>query len=203
LSPAPTTRDKIIKKGAELIHLKGYNATGLHEILESSGVPKGSFYFYFKSKEDFGIEIIDYFSSLIGGFFTRYLGDKSVPPLRRLERLMEFYESLFNKSGYTLGCPIGNLSLELADINGRFRERINTAVETMLSHIMNCLDEAKRDGSLPPNLEISDTARFIFHGLQGAILHMKVAKSLEPLTTFKRYMLDYLNVGPLHKPRKN
>lgn len=203
MSPAPTTRDKIIKKGAELIHLKGYNATGLHEILESSGVPKGSFYFYFKSKEDFGIEIIDYFSSLIGGFFTRYLGDKSVPPLRRLERLMEFYESLFNKSGYTLGCPIGNLSLELADINGRFRERINTAVETMLSHIMNCLDEAKRDGSLPPNLEISDTARFIFHGLQGAILHMKVAKSLEPLTTFKRYMLDYLNVGPLHKPRKN
>jgi TetR/AcrR family transcriptional repressor of nem operon len=203
LSPAPTTRDKIIKKGAELIHLKGYNATGLHEILESSGVPKGSFYFYFKSKEDFGIEIIDYFSSLIGGFFTRYLGDKSVPPLRRLERLMEFYESLFNKSGYTLGCPIGNLSLELADINGRFRERINTAVETMLSHIMNCLDEAKRDGSLPPNLEISDTARFIFHGLQGAILHMKVAKSLEPLTTFKRYMLDYLNVGPLHKPIKN
>lgn len=203
MSPAPTTRDKIIKKGAELIHLKGYNATGLHEILESSGVPKGSFYFYFKSKEDFGIEIIDYFSSLIGGFFTRYLGDKSVPPLRRLERLMEFYESLFNKSGYTLGCPIGNLSLELADINGRFRERINTAVETMLSHIMNCLDEAKRDGSLPPNLEISDTARFIFHGLQGAILHMKVAKSLEPLTTFKRYMLDYLNVGPLHKPIKN
>lgn len=203
MSAVHTTREEIIQKGAELIHLKGYNATGLQEILSRSGVPKGSFYFYFKSKEDFGLEIIDHFASVIGGFFTRFLGDTSMPPLRRLERLMEFYESLFKKSGFSLGCPIGNLALELADVNDRFRKRITAAVDMLLSYIMSCLEEAKHDGSLPPGTEIHDAARFIFHGFEGAVLHMKVAKSLEPLQSFKRYMADYLKFPPESKRRNN
>ena len=59
------TREEIIRKGAELIHAQGFNATGLQQILQAVGIPKGSFYFYFKSKEDFGLEIIDYFNAII------------------------------------------------------------------------------------------------------------------------------------------
>lgn len=185
------TREEIIRRGAELIHAQGFNATGLQQILQTVGIPKGSFYFYFKSKEDFGLEIIDYFSAIINGIFTRYLSDKKTPPLKRLEKLFEYFEAAFQKSGYSLGCPIGNLSLELADTSERLRVHLGDVIETLIAQIELCLKEAKRDKSIPASLNTADTARFIFHGFEGAVLHMKVVKSIEPFRAFRSYLFGY------------
>jgi TetR/AcrR family transcriptional regulator, transcriptional repressor for nem operon len=186
------TREEIIRKGAELIHAQGYYATGIQQILQASGIPKGSFYFYFKSKEDFGREIIDHFTSVISNIFTRYLNDRKMPPMRRFEKLFEYYESAFQKTGCSLGCPIGNLSLELADGNDRLREHLKTVIETLISHIESCLEEAKRDRSVPAGLNTADAARYIFHGFEGAILHMKVVRSIEPFQIFRRTFANIL-----------
>jgi TetR/AcrR family transcriptional repressor of nem operon len=186
------THDEIIRKGAELIHAQGFNATGLQQILQTVGIPKGSFYFYFKSKEDFGLEIIDYFNAIISGIFTRYLGDKKIPPMRRLEKLFEYYEAAFQKNGSALGCPIGNLSLELADTNERLRVHLGGVIETLIAQIELCLQEATRDKSIPASLNTADTARFIFHGFEGAVLHMKVVKSIEPFRAFRGFLSEYL-----------
>ncbi len=64
-----STRDKILEHAALIIHKKGFNNTGIQEILESAGVPKGSFYFYFRSKEDLGLALIDHYA---GGFGSRW-----------------------------------------------------------------------------------------------------------------------------------
>jgi TetR/AcrR family transcriptional regulator, transcriptional repressor for nem operon len=187
------TREEIICKGAELIHAQGFNSTGLQQILETVGIPKGSFYFYFKSKEDFGLEIINYFNASINAIFTRYLSDQKIPSLKRLEKLFEFFETAFQKSGYALGCPIGNLSLELADTNERLRLHLAGVIEALIAQIESCLQEAKRDKSLPAHLNTDDTARFIFHGFEGAVLHMKVVKSIEPIRAFRSYLTGYFN----------
>jgi len=186
------TREEIIRKGAELIHAQGYNATGIQQILQASGIPKGSFYFYFKSKEDFGREIIDHFTSIIGNIFTRYLNDSKMPPMRRFEKLFEYYESAFQKTGCSLGCPIGNLSLELADGNDRLRKHLKTVIEKLISHIESCLEEAKKDRSIPAALNTADAASSIFHGLEGAILHMKVVKNIGPFQIFRRNFANIL-----------
>lgn len=186
------TREEIICKGADLIHAQGYKATGIQQILDVVGVPKGSFYFYFKSKDDFGCTVIDHFSQVIGERFTGYLRDVRITPLERLNKLLGYYESAFKKSSATLGCPIGNLSLELADANEKLRKRLQVAVEGLIAQIEECLEEAKNIGQLSPGLNTADTARLIFHGLQGAIMHMKVAKSIEPLRVFRRYSSAYL-----------
>jgi len=186
------TREEIIRKGAELIHAQGFNATGIQQILQTAGIPKGSFYFYFKSKEDFGLEIINYFNASISSIFTRYLSEKKMPPLKRLEKLFEFFEAVFQKSGYTLGCPIGNLSLELADTNERLRLHLADVIEARIAQIKLCLQDAKNDKSLPANLNTDDTARFIFHGFEGAVLHMKVVKSVEPIRAFRIFLKGYL-----------
>ncbi len=195
------TREEIIRKGAELIHAQGYYATGIQQILQASGIPKGSFYFYFKSKEDFGREIIDHFTSIISNIFARYLNDSKMPPMRRLEKLFEYYESAFQKTGCSLGCPIGNLSLELADGNDRLREHLKTVIETLISHIESCLEEAKRARSIPAGLNTADAARSIFHGFEGAILHMKVVKSIEPFQIFRRYLCEYLKIRKSDRDR--
>jgi TetR/AcrR family transcriptional repressor of nem operon len=194
------TREEIIRKGAELIHAQGFNATGLQQILQAAGIPKGSFYFYFKSKEDFGLEIINYFNATISAIFTRYLSDKKISPLKRLEKLFEFFEAAFQKSGYALGCPIGNLSLELADTNERLRFHLIGVIEKLIAQIELCLQEAKRDKSLPANLNTADTAHFIFHGFEGAVLHMKVVKSIEPFRSFRNHLFRYFkNIKALEK----
>jgi TetR/AcrR family transcriptional regulator, transcriptional repressor for nem operon len=184
--------EEIIRRGAELIHAQGFKATGLKQILQAVGIPKGSFYFYFKSKDDFGLEIIDYFQATISGIFRRYLNDKKIPPLRRLDNLFEYYESAFQKNGSALGCPIGNLSLELADSNETLRLHLGTVIETLIAQIESCLKDARRDKSLPAGLNTADTARFIFHGFEGAVLHMKVVKSIEPFRAFRNYCSGYL-----------
>ena len=193
-------REEIIRKGAELIHAQGFNATGLQQILQAAGIPKGSFYFYFKSKEDFGLEIINYFNAIISAIFTRYLSDKKTLPLKRLEKLFEYFEAAFQKSSYSLGCPIGNLSLELADTNERLRVHLVGVIEALIAQIELCLQEAKCDKSLPANLNTDDTARFIFHGFEGAVLHMKVVKSIEPIRAFRGFLKGYFkNIKALEK----
>jgi len=186
-----STREEIIRKGAELIHAQGFNATGIQQILQAVDIPKGSFYFYFKSKEDFGWEIIDYFGSMIGGIITHYLDDKKIPPVQRMEKLLEFFEIAFQNNGHTLGCPIGNLSLELAGTNERLRIHLKDVIESLLSQIESCLEEAKRDGSIPSSLKTYDTARLIFYGFEGAILHMKVTQNIEPFRAFRSYLTGY------------
>ena len=188
-----STRDDIVRKGADLIHAQGFYATGIQQVLDACGIPKGSFYHYFKSKEDFGLAVINHFSALIGKIFSRHLGDKNYPPLKRLEKLFEHYEKLFEQSGCALGCPVGNLSLELVDINERLRTHLKAVINNLIIQIEACLREAKQDQSIPVDLDTQDTARFIFHAFEGAILHMKVERNIVPYKAFRRYMTVYLN----------
>ncbi len=187
------TRDKIIRKGAQLIYSQGFNATGLQQILQAAGVPKGSFYFYFKNKESFGVEVINYFGAMIGDIFTRILTDGKTPPVERLGKLLDYFEDVFKKTGCSCGCPIGNLSLELADSNEKLRKHLESVIEGLVAQIESCLTQAKRDKSLPADLNTSDTAHFIFHGFEGAILNMKVARSMKPFRVFRKCMFRYFS----------
>jgi hypothetical protein len=73
-------------------------------------------------------------------------------------------------------------------------------IETLIAQIKLCLQEAKRDKSLPANLNTDDTAHFIFHGFEGAVLHMKVVKSIEPIRAFRSFLKGYFkNIKTLEK----
>ena len=187
-----STRKEIVRKGAALIHAQGFSDTGIQQVLDAAGVPKGSFYYYFKSKEDFGLAVIDHFTATIGEIFSRYLVDLKAPPLKRLEMLFAHYEKVFEKSNFALGCPIGNLSLELADTSERLRAHLDAVIKNLITRIEACLHEAHADQSISADLDTGDAARFIFHAFEGAILHMKVERNIEPYRTFRRYMAGYL-----------
>ncbi len=196
MAESGTAREEIIRRGAALIHRKGYNASGLQEILEKAKVPKGSFYFYFKSKEEFGSAVIDYFAEILAGAFSHCLTDQSLHPAERLEKLLDTFEAGYREKGYTLGCPIGNLALEMSDTSDLLRARINAAIGMILTSLESCLREARDDGSLLRDIDPCEAARFIFQGFEGALLHMKVSRSAEPLRIFKKFLFDYLCFSP-------
>lgn len=189
-----TTREHIIEKGAELIHANGFNNTGLNDILIAANVPKGSFYFYFKNKEDFGCAVIDYMGSFIGSIFQHHLENRESSPIERLDNLFKFYIKYFKNNGYTLGCPIGNLSLELADLSTGARAHLKTAIDKLVCIIESCIKEGVDEGSIPCEINPNEAAHFIFQGFEGAILHLKIVKSMEPLYTFRKGLYRYLNI---------
>ena len=117
------TKMKILEAGAEIIHLKGYHHTGIQEILDAAGVPKGSFYNYFRNKEDFGLQVIDYFNSFFDQAAKGIFEDPSRSPIERIENIFNWFIDFFKSKDFAYGCPIGNLAQEMGDLNPVFREK--------------------------------------------------------------------------------
>ncbi len=100
---ATDTRMRILREGARKVHKKGFNATGLQEVLAAAGIPKGSFYFYFKNKEDFGLQLIDYYARSYFEQIDRYLGGSTRSPLQRLRHFFDSQVSSFEKNAFKGG----------------------------------------------------------------------------------------------------
>jgi len=97
------TKNRILKAGARIMLEHGFNHTGLQEVLQAAEVPKGSFYFYFQSKEDFGLQCIGYYAENFFARADRFLQDPARPPLQRLRRFFSWLAEAFAKSHYKGG----------------------------------------------------------------------------------------------------
>jgi len=177
-------REKAIAIGMELISGNGYNSTGVDAILKGSGLPKGSFYHYFGTKEDFGLEVINSFAESYEEKLKSFLEDGSVSPLSRIRNYLEHGLSYLAKTDYAKGCLIGNLGQELAGRNERFRARLEEVFRSWQTLFAACLAEAKDRGELARDLDAEKMAGFILSGWEGAILRAKVMKSPGPVRDF-------------------
>ena len=186
------TRQRIIEAGAELIHQRGFNNTGLKDILQAAGVPKGSFYFYFANKEAFGIEMLTYYGRNFRAVVQATLENGNLPPLERLRAFFEAFHRHFEAHGFTRGCPLGNLAQEMGDLSDAFREALKESLDGMAKAIQAVLELAQRTDDIPPDLDPHETAIFLVEAWHGAIIRMKVTKTGEPLEIFYRYIFDHL-----------
>lgn len=186
------TKQKIIETGARIIHLKGYNHTGIQEVLKAAGVPKGSFYFYFKNKEDFGLHVIDFYNNMYMGMIDPIVNNKDLLPLKRIEKMFDLFIDLFKKLDYTCGCPIGNLSQEMGDLNQAFSTKLTESAELIAGVYKDILDEAKQMKEISETIDTQETAEFIVSSWHGSLIRMKIIKSIEPLKLHKRFMLNTL-----------
>jgi TetR/AcrR family transcriptional repressor of nem operon len=178
------TRAEIIRVGTEMIASQGYNATGIDAVLKGAGVPKGSFYHYFGSKEDFGLAIIDQFARLFDERLDACLADHATPPLQRIRNYLEGGLERLDRNKCCKGCLVGNLGQELADLNERFRERLDGFFRSWVERFAACLREAQAAGGLDKGADAAVLAGFILSGYEGAILRAKVQKSTEPLRDY-------------------
>lgn len=190
------TRASIIKIGTNLISRNGFNATGIDALLKEVGVPKGSFYHYFKSKEAFGLAVINQFAERYDQRLDTFLGDEEVAPLTRIRNLLESSLTRLEQNRCSKGCLIGNLGQEMADQNEIFRTRLEEIFRSWRERYAACLREARQDGDLSPELDTDVMAGFILSGWEGAILQAKVMKTTRPLCDF----IETLFATVLRKP---
>lgn len=167
-----------------MISLQGFHATGIDQVLKKAGVPKGSFYHYFQSKEDFGMAIIDQFALTYQETLESFLLNPDVPPLQRIRNYMVDGQKWFIKNNHERGCLIGNLSQELADSHPRFRVRLEEVFASWREILAQCLREAQERGDLPKKPGYEVVAEFVLSGWEGSLLRAKVAKSHQPIEDF-------------------
>jgi len=185
-----TTKIALLKTGARFLKEKGYNHTGIQEVLQATGVPKGSFYYYFKSKEDFGLEIIENDACEHNRVLDHYLKDETFSPLTRLRRYFEAKYEEFASLQCREGCLLGNLGQELADQNERFRLRLEEIFAQWRDRYIDCLQQAQAVGEISSDLDVGVLADFCLNSWEGALQQMKVTKSPVPLQTFMSVMFD-------------
>ncbi|MEO8232012.1 MAG: TetR family transcriptional regulator C-terminal domain-containing protein [Ignavibacteriota bacterium] len=183
------TKDKLLQIGAKYVHLKGFNNTGLQEILKEAEVPKGSFYFYFKSKEEFGLAIINVFINFFEKSIGYSLSDKSLSGLQRIKAFLYTTKDILKENNFTGGSPIGNLSLEMGDINENFRLKLSDAFSKMEEKIFECLKDAQLAKEINQSIDIKTSAAFIINSWEGAIVRAKAEKSNKPLETLEEMIL--------------
>lgn len=178
------TRSEIIRIGTDLISRQGFNATGIDAVLKAAGVPKGSFYHHFKSKEDFGLAVIEQFAERFEQRLDTFLSDEEVTPLNRIRNFLETGLARVSQNRCTRGCLIGNLGQEMADLNERFRTRLDEVFGVWKERLAACLTEAQQRGELSQARDAHLLAGFILAGWEGAILRAKVMKSPQPMRDF-------------------
>ncbi len=187
-----TTRDKILEAGADIIHHKGFNHTGIQEILTAAGVPKGSFYNFFTNKEDFGLQVIDYFSDHFARVAKDIIEDRSVPPLERIKRILRNFMDYFRSTSFTRGCPVGNLAQEMGDLSPAFRDKLKGALDRITAGYAGVLTEAQKSGEISNQIDVKETANFIVSSWHGALIRMKVVQNLEPLENHFKFIFEYV-----------
>lgn len=163
---------------------KGFNATGVESILKQANVPKGSFYNFFSSKEEFSLAIIDRYVAERGEVFRTIFSDKSLPPLERVKKSFEILIARFEGNDCSKGCLIGNLSLEMSDQFEKVRQRLEQSLQVWTKFLSRLLLQAQKEKSIPADLDTEILAENLIASFQGALLLAKVKKSSEPLKNF-------------------
>ena len=187
-----STRDVLLDAGRRVFLERGYNHSGIETILQSAGVPKGSFYHYFGSKEEFGLEVLNRFAECVEADLDRHLGDRTLRPLERLARHGDSVCERLEGRGCRNGCLVGNLSQEMADQSETFRARLDQIFREWRARYAACLKEARDSGEIDPGLDVDDLADFWLSGWQGAVLRSKTARNAGPLRTFLNLMFGYV-----------
>ncbi|EHK9545199.1 MULTISPECIES: TetR/AcrR family transcriptional regulator [Vibrio] len=192
------TRQHILDVGYELIVNRGFTSVGLSELLKKAAVPKGSFYHYFKSKEQFGEAMIqDYFTK----YFERLNARFTNTELSGYQRLMSYFEEMVKVEDYVCNankCLLVKLSAEVSDLSESMRLALRQGADKTIQAIADCIDIGIQDGSIP-NGDSALLARQIYYLWNGASLLNKLYQDQAALTqslTYTQHLLQNTRTCP-------
>ena len=183
-------RDLLIQVGSQIIVQQGFQAASINAILTTAGVPKGSFYYYFASKEDFGSAIIEDFARQYQNKLEKTLKDEQFSPLTRLRNFFALGIAEMKSCDCTNGCLMGNLAQELSAQNESFRDRISQVFADWEQRLIECLQSAELAGEIKSDPDLTNLAKFVLSSWEGAILQAKVTKSVMPMENFVNILFE-------------
>lgn len=191
-TPKGETREALIRCGTELCTERGFQVTGIDEVLKRVGVPKGSFYHYFETKHQFGEAVIRNYALYFQRKLDATLGDTQQQPLQRLRSFIEQAQRGMAKFHFQRGCLVGNMGQELGGLDDNFRKQLEDVLLSWQAATATCLKDAADQGQLPPGADPERLAAFFWIGWEGAILRAKLTRNAEPLRLFADLFFELL-----------
>jgi len=176
----PSTQQHILDIGYQLIAQKGFTGVGLAQILKMAEVPKGSFYHYFKSKEQFG-------EALIQDYFNDYLAQLDILFTQSNEngyqRLMNYWHAWLNTQAGDCNvkkCLVVKLSAEVADLSDSMRLALLNGAKQIIAKLADVIEQGIEDNSIKAQ-SAGDSAQMLYSLWLGASLLSKLQQSQQPL----------------------
>ncbi|WP_411282164.1 TetR family transcriptional regulator C-terminal domain-containing protein [Gemmatimonas sp.] len=173
------TKQRLILAGLGLMLARGYNAVGVQDVLSATGVPKGSFYHHFASKEDFALHVIDGYQANVHALLHATLTNRKRAPLDRIRDFFDGVRAAYAAEGY-LGCFLGALGQELSGASEVFRHKIEGCLAQISGGIGCCLDEARTTGDIAASTDTTGMADLLVNAWEGAALRSRLARNSHP-----------------------
>jgi TetR/AcrR family transcriptional repressor of nem operon len=197
-SRGDTKRQRLVDIGTALFTQKGFAGTGLDEIVQLADVPKGSFYYYFDSKEAYAQAVIHNYASYFAKKLDRTLGDTSIDPLQRLRAFAADASHGVQRFEFKRGCLVGNLAQEMASLQEDFRVLLLAVLDQWRDRVRDCIAEAQAAGQIASTADPAALAHFFWSAWEGAVLCAKLEQSTRALDNVTGLFIDGLlqPVGP-------
>src|SRR5437016_9882228 len=183
-------RDQILRAGLPVLFRRGYHAASVRDICAAAGAPQGSFTNHFRSKEAFAVEVLDQYFDYLKGVVTEALNHKTLTPRQRLKQYLDIITDKLERDRWTIGCLIGDLSLEASCRSKLLRERLDAIFQEWRRPFVTCIAAAQSAGELDPQFDATELAEFLLASWEGAILRMKVERSPAALERFKTIVFE-------------
>lgn len=181
--------DYLLDKGLDILWSRGYNGTSVNDIVCAAKVPKGSFYFYFESKEDFVVQALRRYFGLKRKVTMEVLKEPGAGPLERLYKYYAFRVSLLKeKMNCTMGCMGSNIGVEMAEHSEKIRETIVAEEEKIRQIIVEVVEEAREKGELSKEVDPVKLVSFMEDAFKGMLTSMKATMCPEPLDNFLHFL---------------
>ena len=175
-----STKQHILQSGYQLIACRGFSAVGLAEILKTAKVPKGSFYHYFASKEQFGEALINhYFTEYLAQLTSQFAPEQGNGYQRLTQYFKQWLASQADLSNMQK-CLVVKLSAEVADLSEPMRVALLAGAHKIIAQIVTVIEQGIQDGSIAKQ-SAEPSAQMLYYLWLGASLMSKLQQSNAPL----------------------
>jgi TetR/AcrR family transcriptional regulator, transcriptional repressor for nem operon len=183
------TRDRLVETARDLFWSQGYTATGIAQILDAAGARSGSLYYFFPTKEDLLLAVLEWYKAHLWPVVVQPVFDRIRDPIERIFGILDGYRRHLLAAKYEFGCPLGNLALEMTNSHPAARALIAENFTAWCKAIEQCLADAA--GRLPSSLNREQLAQFVLTTMEGAVMLARSYQSIDPYDGAVTQLRDY------------
>ena len=177
-------RERLLEAGVQTFSKSGFNGCSVQDITDTAGVPKGSFYNHFESKEALGAAALQHYWTDAVRDRLAVLSQLDLSPRERLLAYFQHVADEIAQIGFTCGCLIGNMAAELSDHSPVIAAQLSSIFACWSRRVGDCIGEAQAAGQISSDVDPQQLAAFVLNAWEGAVLRARLEKADRPLRQF-------------------
>jgi len=187
-----STRERLVESALYLFWLQGYAATGIAEILERAKANAGSFYHFFKRKEDLLLAVLQLYVDSLDSVIVAPVRDQYSDPIERVFGILAFYRRNLIATGCTYGCPIGRLALEIPPEQTDVHRRLADNFDGWTSAVEACLSDAR--ARFPDGTDLATLSTFVLTVMEGGVMQARAQRDIGPFDASVDHLRNYFRL---------